>query len=100
MNNFFDKNSYLHDQYMDFRQNSPVQSRDLRFVVGERNCRAVNIPRYLSALWSEISLSTASLRANFPLEKKIISSFFIATCRNTDRIWGMAGETDRLPIQA
>lgn len=79
-------NAYLHDQCMDFHQNSPAQNRDSRFVVGERNCRVVNIPRYLSALWSEISLSTASLRANFPLGKKNYHRIFhIATCRNTDK---------------
>jgi len=80
VNNFLNKNVYLHDQCMDFHQNLLVQNRDSRFVVGERNCQVVNILRYLSALWNEILLSTVSLRANFPL-KRIITEFFIATSK-------------------
>lgn len=67
----FNKDSYfayLRDRCRGSRPSSPARSRDSRFVLGERNCRAVNILRYLSALWSEISLSIASPRASCPLK--------------------------------
>jgi len=69
----FSSFAYLCDQCMDSLPNSPGPSRDSRFVADERNYQVASIPRYLSALWSEISLSSVSPLANLPLEKEDIN---------------------------